>query len=620
MKLTSSKPKKPNTPAKAAAPVREKPKKQSRPRKKGGHGAVIAVITIVVLLLAAAVAGMLYVGTQETVFPNVYVDGVPLAGMTQDEATAALQSAGYEAGVDNVRAEIALPNDTTLVITGEEAGMRLDASEAAERAYSIGRDTGIFDACLTYVKGFVGTKTELDAGDIGAPDEAVIRAKAQPLVSAINSDMGGSAYEMTATTIELYKGAGGILASLDEVCALTSETLMRSLRDKTPATAEYTMPEETSDGGVDFNALHASIYKEAVPSIYDPETLAATDSVIGVSFDVEAARASYAAAATGELVVISLVFTEPEVTSDDLSDLLFRDVLSQNKTYIDGSSNRLNNVTLAASIVNGTVLNPGDIFSYNGVVGKRTAEGGFKSAGAYVGGRTVQEIGGGICQVSSALYDCTLYAELEVVERRNHQFTVAYLPLGNDATVNWGTTDYKFKNNTDYPIRIETETDGRNMIVRFVGTKTTTHTVKIEYSVLSTIAYSTSEVEDESIAPGTSKVDTNGSNGCSVATYKYRYDENGTFIDKEYIAKSTYNPHTKIVLVPIGYLTSPDPSATDDPGATPTPGEGSGEIPPDEMTTPSPDLPTPPAETATPTPEPIATPDEPAAPEATPSD
>ena len=633
MKLTSSKPKKTNTTAKpveATKPAAPRPAKQRAPKKKKGHGGVIAVVVILVVIIVAAAAGMMYVNGQETIYPNVFVGGVPLAGMTEAEAEAALRDAGYEAGALSVRAEISLPNDTTLVITGEEAGMKLDASEAAARAFSVGRNEGIINACMTFFKGKLGTKNELDAGDIGVPDEDIIRAKAQPLVAAINDDLKGSTFEMTATTIELYKGAGGVLASVDDVCLLTSEMLMQSLRDKTPVTAEYVLPEDPGDGGVDFNALHSSIFKEPVSAAYDPETFDVSESVVGVSFDIESARAAYAAADSGELVVVPLIFTEPEVSADSLTGLLFRDVLSENKTYIDGSSNRINNVKLAASFVNGKVLNPGETFSYNETVGKRTTEKGFLSAGAYVGGRTVQEIGGGICQVSSALYDCTLYAELEVVERRNHQFTVAYLPLGNDATVNWGTTDYKFKNNTDYPIRIETETDGRYMITRLVGTKTTTHTVKIEYTVTGTTPFTTTEVEDASIAPGTSKVDTNGSNGISVSTYRYRYDENGDLIDKEYIARSSYNPHHKIILVPVGTLSSPDPNATpsptetgnpnDDPTAPPTDGGGSAEIPPDEhVPTPTPDVTPTPDDTPTPTPTPDTTPDE-TAPAATPND
>lgn len=605
-------------------PAYSKPEKRNR---KGGKTAAISVLVIVAVLLVGVVGGMVYVGSRDTVFPNVYVSGISLGGMTESAAASILRSSGYEAGADNVRAEIGLPNDMSLVVTGEEAGMKPDATEAAERAYAVGRGTDIFTASYTYLKGVLGTKTELNAGDIGSPDVAVIRTKAQPLVSAINSNMIGSTYEMTETAIELHKGSGGVLASLDDVCNLVIDTLTRSLRDKTPAVAEYALPEDTDDSGVDFNALHASIYKEAVSAVYDPATFGATESVIGVTFDVSAARAKYAAGVTGELIRIPLIYTQPEVSTEELTALLFRDILSENKTYIDGSSNRLNNVKLAASFVNGTVLNPGDTFSYNGVVGKRTTEKGFLSAGAYVGGKTVQEIGGGICQVSSAIYDCTLYADLEVVERRNHQFIVTYLPLGNDATVNWGTTDYKFKNNTDYPIRIEIETDGRNMKTRIVGTKLTTEKIKINYVVLSTIAYSAIEVEDESIAPGTSKVDTSGANGYSVETYKYRYDENDNLISKDFIAKSVYNPHTRIVLVPVGTLTSPSPDVSPGTSPTPTPSPSDSPTPtPDDGTptpTPTPDSTPTPTDTPTPSETPAAVTDEPSpnpTPAATPND
>ncbi|NLB28783.1 MAG: hypothetical protein GX823_00920, partial [Clostridiales bacterium] len=298
-------------------------------------------MTIVVLLLAAAIGGMLYIGSLDTVFPNVYVDGVHLGKMTKGAAASALRSSGYEAGADNIRAEIGLPNNTSFVVTGSEVGMRLDAAEAAERAYVVGRDTNIFSACLKYMSSLLGSKTELDAGDIGTPDEAVIREKALPLVSEINSEMAGSTYELTSTAIELYKGAGGVLASLDDVCGLAIDTLTRSLRDKTPAVAEYTLPDEPSDGGVDFNTLCASIHSERISAEHDPETFGVTESVRCVSFDVAIARAQYASADTGELVRISLIFTEPEVSSEELAALIFRDVISENKTYIDGSSNRL---------------------------------------------------------------------------------------------------------------------------------------------------------------------------------------------------------------------------------------------------------------------------------------
>lgn len=135
---------------------------------------------------------------------------------------------------------------------------------------------------------------------------------------------------------------------------------------------------------------------------------------------------------------IPLVRTQPDYTEASESGLLYQDLLSESVTSIGGSSGRLANVTLAAEKVNGVVLLPGDTFDYNKVVGKRTEEAGFHSAPAYVAGETVNEIGGGICQVSSALYYCTVYANLEVVTRSNHRYAVGYVPDGLDATVSWG--------------------------------------------------------------------------------------------------------------------------------------------------------------------------------------
>jgi vancomycin resistance protein YoaR len=114
----------------------------------------------------------------------------------------------------------------------------------------------------------------------------------------------------------------------------------------------------------------------------------------------------------------------------------------------------VNNIALAAKKIDGVILNPGEEFSYNGTVGQRTESAGFKKAGAYANGKVVQELGGGICQVSSTLYCAVLYANLEITDRTCHYFPVDYLPSGLDATVSWKSPDFKFKNNRDYPIKL----------------------------------------------------------------------------------------------------------------------------------------------------------------------
>ena len=105
----------------------------------------------------------------------------------------------------------------------------------------------------------------------------------------------------------------------------------------------------------------------------------------------------------------------------------------------------------------------GDTFSYNQTLGERTVAAGYKNGKIYENGEVVDGIGGGICQISSTLYNAVLMANMKVTERRNHQFVTSYVPAGRDATVVYGLTDFKFKNNRDYPIRIRTNTSGKKV-------------------------------------------------------------------------------------------------------------------------------------------------------------
>ncbi|MDR3210261.1 MAG: VanW family protein, partial [Oscillospiraceae bacterium] len=376
--------------------------------------------------------------------------------------------------------------------------------------------------------------------------------------------------------------------------------------------AAYSLPDDADPNrDIDLVAIYNAIAVEPFSAAYDPETHEISESVVGVSFDMNAAQRAIDDAAYGEAVTIPLVFTEPETTKESLEALLFRDILSERTTNIAGTSNRLNNITLAAAACNGLVLNPGETFSFNESLGERTSAKGYKEAGAYAGGKTVQEIGGGICQVSSTLYYCVLYADLEVVTRSNHMFIVTYLPVGVDATVNWGSIDFKFKNDTEYPIRIETVVSGRSLAVKLVGTRFDKNYIKVESSTVSQSEFDTVEMEDETVEPGTTKVDTEGHPGYVVDTYKCYYDADGTLLKREFITRSTYRAMNTIILVPVGTLidpSAPPESPTPDTYVTPPPGEEL-EVPTEEPASPVPPTPTP-----TPTPE-VTPPDSTAAPE-----
>ena len=114
----------------------------------------------------------------------------------------------------------------------------------------------------------------------------------------------------------------------------------------------------------------------------------------------------------------------------------------------------LQTLNWSASKINGTVLMPGETFSYNKVVGARTIRLVYKEAPIYVSGEVVDGLGGGICQITSTLYNAVVYANLDIVERTNHQFVPSYVTASRDATVVYGSLDFKFKNNRNYPIKI----------------------------------------------------------------------------------------------------------------------------------------------------------------------
>lgn len=209
-----------------------------------------------------------------------------------------------------------------------------------------------------------------------------------------------------------------------------------------------------------------------------------------------------------------------EKDSSFLREKLFNYVLGQYTTHYAAGGNRGSNVANAASRINGTVILSGDNFSFNKTVGRRSEANGFKSAPEYINGETVTGIGGGTCQVSTTLYSAVLYADLEIILRRNHSMSVGYVPLGQDATVTDGGIDFKFHNDTDYPIKIVATTSGGALTVKILGTAPDVKkTVKITHTNV----------------PSTT--------GKSVKTTRTVYDDSGNVLKTDNMGISRYKPH-----------------------------------------------------------------------------
>ena len=221
----------------------------------------------------------------------------------------------------------------------------------------------------------------------------------------------------------------------------------------------------------------------------------------------------------------------------------FNDVLSQISTpLMNNLEGRTNNIVIACKKINGTILKPGEQFSFNKAVGNRTAKRGYKKAPAFMNGQIIQSIGGGVCQPSSTLYHACLLANLEIVSRTNHSMSPDYLEqLGCDATVDWGVgIDYKFKNNTKHPIKILTWLENKRVHVKIMGTKTNSNTTEIESKVLYTNPAKIIYKDNPKLKPGKTNVIRPAFNGYVIQTYRVIKDENGKVISRKSEEKSEY--------------------------------------------------------------------------------
>lgn len=307
---------------------------------------------------------------------------------------------------------------------------------------------------------------------------------------------------------------------------------------------------EKTAAPIDIQKIHNEIYRAPQDAYYTTSPYVVHPHVDGIDFAISIEEANALLTNPQEQYVIALKVLSPNVTTNQIGPEAFPDLLgTYSTTFSTRNVNRSTNIRLATQKINGTVIMPGETFSYNQVVGKRTVAAGFKSAAVYVGGEVTTGIGGGICQVSSTLYNSVLLANLEIVERYNHGFNPGYVPAGRDATVSWGGPDFKFKNSRNYPVKIIANVSGGTISIQIFGLKSDNeYEVEIESYITSYIKYRTIQKNDATLKKGQTKVIQSGSSGCRSEAYRI-LKQNGEVISKTLLSKDIYNPHNKIVAV-----------------------------------------------------------------------
>ena len=538
----------------------------TRLKKKGGIGGPL----LTALALTAAVGGGAYLGlcayavNSDAIWRNTYVLNQDIGGLTADEAVQKTEAALPDLAiglqlydVDSGPVDTDSPDNLSASIPLSDLGAEVDAAALVDYADSSVRSGPFLTAGYRYLASSLPRN---------CTDPSAIRLDPAKTAETAERVAGKLSWPALNTEYDVEETALLVRTAMDGR-AVDAEDLEETLNGRAWAgTGIISFPCKTLPPARTMTAqdIHDAVSGEVKNAGYDLETNAITPEQAGADFDVPAAQAAMDAAEPGSTVRIAADIRLPSVTAEDLEELLFRDVLGEARTHVSGTAARISNVKLASAAFNGVVLNSGDVFSYNETVGQRTTAKGYKPAPAYVKGETVDEIGGGVCQPSSTLYLACLRANLEITERYAHRYVPAYIGKGMDATVSWGGPDYKFTNNTDYPIKIETVYEKGYLTVRILGTNLDGTYVKMTYEQLSSTPFEVVYEDDPALAPGEEVVKVTPYTGYKGRTYRSVYAADGTLISREYEDTSDYKVRNRVILRgpaedPAAPVVNPDP-------------------------------------------------------------
>ena len=492
------------------------------------------IFVLLILLLLCTIFALVNINS-DTIVKGVKINNFDISRMTKEEAMQKLNAKIK----DELEAQIKLENEEwSYEFVANQIGANYEVEEAINKSYNIGRSGNVFKDNFVIAKAlFYGINIEMDIKYNEEELENIITDIKSKLPDAVEE----VSYRIEDNKLIIDKGHSGNSINEEEVKKLIIDKIENN--DGNPINIEM-FYKEAND--IDIDKIYAEIYVKPKDAYYKKEPFEIFPHVNGIDFNIEDAKQIIQE--DKEEYQIDLVITEPEILTSEIGEEAFPDLLSAFSTkYDETNKNRSTNLKLAGEKINGKVIMPGEIFSYNETLGKRTTAAGYKSAAGYSGGKVVQTIGGGICQISSTLYDAVVYANLEIVERHNHMFLTGYVQAGKDATVSYGGVDFKFKNTRKYPIMIKTNIKNGVAKIEIYGVKEDIeYEIEISSTVLNYISYKTVYEENSNLEPGMQKTVQGGKNGCRSITYKI-YNLNGVEVSREVLSEDTYSAMNKII-------------------------------------------------------------------------
>lgn len=521
---------------------------QVQQRKKKNLFLVIIVTILIILILVFSVIFALMNVTKSVIINGVSVKNIDISNLSLADAKSKLE----EAFRIELNAPIKLVSeDYEMTLNSSQIEFNYNVSKAAEDSYSYGRKGNIFENNYAILMSAINGK-EIEF------DYSYNKENLDYIVNDIESKIPGlvteASYYIEDDELIITSGTDGIIVNKEKLKEEIINTILSAdavdlLENNTKLEIQIPI-EEAKAKEIDIDKIFSEIYTEPKDAYYEQEPFKIYAEVAGVDFAISKQEAKAMVQEKQDEYRIPLKITPASKTINDIGLEAFPYLISEFSTKYDASNkNRSENLAIAAGKIDGTVLMPGEEFSFNQIVGKRTIEEGYKDAKIYQDGKVVDGLAGGICQISSTLYNAVVKANLEVTERRNHSFTTSYIKAGQDATVVYGVIDFKFKNSRTYPIKISASVNSGIAEFKINGIKE-----EVEYDIslspvtTGSIPYTTQYIPDPSLAPGQQVVVQGGGNGLKVTTYKDTKLD-GKLVSREVISTDTYRPMNAIIRV-----------------------------------------------------------------------
>lgn len=424
----------------------------------------ITFLIIIILCITALAAFSIMNNRDEKIKKGVSIEGIDVSELSKEEAKRKVQEQFLDTLDNTIYFQY---GESQYSLALEQISVKFLLDDAIDMAYNIGREGSIIQRDIEIVK---LTKNQQNITIAVSYDDVALDACILDISAKLPEQVEQPSYYIEDGNLIITSGKIGKAAENEE----TKEIIVEALNNKNYKNVFYDIPTyDRYPDEIDVDKIHSEIYKEVKDAYYtvEPRVLYPDETGIDFQESIETVKEQIKSEKKDEYIV-PLKYTRANITVNDLGTDAFPDQLATTSTAYVNNANRTTNLRLAANKINGTVLMPGETFSYNTIVGERTIAAGYRNAAIYENGQVVDGLGGGICQVSTTLYNSVLKSDLEVVERTNHMFLATYAPGGLDATVAYGSLDFKFKNNRNYPIKVIATVENGYCTVQIYGLRT----------------------------------------------------------------------------------------------------------------------------------------------------